>query len=99
MEQSQATRGATHQVPIDAVSPDELPRETPIKYEDTCRIIGDLYFRLNHNESTQAEQFKAVVGQLQGRIQEYVSEISRLKRELAQYEQGYEQGTEGDSPS
>jgi len=88
----------THKVPIDMVSPEDLPRETPIKYEDTCRIIGDLYFRLNHNESTQSEQFQAVVGQLQERIQAGVSEISRLKRELAEKESLHGQESEANNP-
>jgi len=76
----------TSQVPIDMVTPNELPRESPIKFDEVCRIIGELYFRVHHQESTQAEQFKAVVGQLQERIQGYIEENNRLKAELSRHE-------------
>jgi hypothetical protein len=80
----------THQVPIDAVNPDELPRRTPIKYEDLCRIIGDLYVQMHNQDSTQQEQFKAVLSQMQERMQGHIAENERLKAELARYERDRE---------
>ena len=83
----------THKIPVNAMGADELPRETPLKYDDICRVIGDLYLRLNMNDSTSKEQFEAVVGQLQSRIHGHLSEISRLKTELSKHEHRAEKDT------
>jgi len=88
----------THQVPIDAVEATDLPRETPIKYDEVCKLIGDLYFRLHHQESTQQEQFKAFAGQLQGRIQEYAAENAKLRAEIAELSRNESRG-EGETNS
>jgi hypothetical protein len=88
----------TTQVPIDAVSPDELPRQTGMKYEEVCQIVGDLYFRLHHQETTQQEQFKAVLGELHSRIQELVKENNMLKVELQRNDIGGESTSSVQNP-
>lgn len=75
-----------NQVPIGMVEPDQLPRENPIKFDEVCRIIGELYFRAHHQEATQAEQFQVIVKQLKDRINGQSEEIMRLKAELSRYE-------------
>lgn len=79
-----------HQVPIDVVDADQLPRDSGISYKEMCSVIGDIYFRMQHQEKNQAEQFQAVVNQLRTRIQELVTENSKLKAELSRNEGGAE---------
>lgn len=71
------------QIPISAVSPDQLPAETPLKYDELCRVVGALYLDAHHRESTMKEHFLSIVQNYTQKIEELTLENGQLKKALA----------------
>lgn len=73
---------STAKVPIDMVDADQLPRETALKYEELCMLVGSLYIDSNHRISTIQEQAKAIHTQLQEQIIELRKDNVKLRERL-----------------
>ena len=76
------TRTSTHGIPIDSVSLDQLPQETPLNYDEIAKLVGSLYIDANHKVKNVQEQAKSLIESLQGRISDLTEENSRLKEEI-----------------
>lgn len=81
-EQMEQIAGTTHQIPIDVVDADQLPRETALKYEELCMLVGSLYIDSNHRVRTIEEQAKAIHLQLRDQIVELRKENTKLREML-----------------
>ena len=71
-----------HGIPIDSVSLDQLPQESPLNYDEISRLVGSLYIDANHKVKNVQEQAKSLIESLRGRINDLTEENSRLKEEL-----------------
>jgi hypothetical protein len=70
------------QVPIDMIDADQLPRETALKYEELCLLVGSLYIDSHHKVSTMQEQFGAIKAQLENKLRELARENQALREQL-----------------
>ncbi len=70
------------EIPISAISPDQLPAETPLKYDAICRIIGSLYLDSIHRISTLEEHFKSIIASYAERNEQLMTENNILKSKL-----------------
>lgn len=77
-----ASRSESGRVPIDMIDADQLPRETALKYEELCLLVGSLYINSHHDISTLKEQFTAVRLQLEKKIRELAQENKMLREQL-----------------
>ena len=82
------SRTQTHQVPIDSVSLDQLPQETPLNYDEIAKLVGSLYIDANHRVKNVQGQAKSLIESLQGRVNDLTQENSRLKEELQRQNNG-----------
>jgi phage host-nuclease inhibitor protein Gam len=62
------------EIPITAISPNQLPAETPLKLDEIYRIIGSLYLDSYHKISTLEDHFKTI-------IEQYADQLNQLKQE------------------
>jgi hypothetical protein len=69
-------------VPIDMVDADQLPRETALKYEELCLLVGSLYIDSHHKVTTMQEQFGAIKAQLEHKLRELARENQALREQL-----------------
>lgn len=70
------------QIPISTMTPDQLPAETPIKWDDVCKIVGSLYLDSYHRVSTLESHFRSILEQLEQQNTELSRENGILKQEL-----------------
>jgi hypothetical protein len=75
------------QVPIEMMDADQLPRETPLKYEEVCFVVGSLYLDSHLRMKLMKEQMDGFRDVMSKRMQDLVEENMRLKQEL-QHGQG-----------
>jgi hypothetical protein len=81
--------GNAEQIPVDTVSPNEIPVNNRPKWDDICMIIGNLYLESSLQRQSQSEQIESIVAhqknQFESTLQENQQlhkEIERLSREL-----------------
>lgn len=87
---------STTAIPMQAVSPDQLPHEKGLTYDEVCRVIGSLYLDSHHQMQVREDQFQAMAEEYEKRVLQaqaereghkrevdnLVKEVSRLRREL-----------------
>jgi hypothetical protein len=67
------------EIPMEMQDSDSLQPQSGIKIEDVYKIIGYLYFELQHRTRILNEQHTTIVGQLTGKIRELQDEVRRLQ--------------------
>jgi t-SNARE complex subunit (syntaxin) len=72
----------TNQIPVEMKDVDQLPQEKAWKLDDICKMVGRLYLESHHQTEIMNEQFQSAMKHIQERLQFYVEENDRLKREL-----------------
>ncbi len=70
------------EIPITAISPDQLPAETPIKWDEICKIVGNLYLESYRRVSTMESHFQSIVSQYIDRNNSLQQENDILKKTL-----------------
>ena len=68
-------------IPVDMVSPDQLPKEKGLSYDEISRVVGSLYLDSHHRISIMQEQFSAVTGEYEAKIREMNAQIVRLQKD------------------
>jgi len=71
------------QIPVDAVDPDQLPRERGLSYDEIARIVGSLYLDSHIRIRTVETQLGSVMQQLKNTVEQLQLENVRLKREIS----------------
>ena len=81
--------GNAEQIPVDTLSPDEIPVNHRPKWNDICMIIGNLYLESELQRQSQSEQVESIVAhqknQFEATLQENAElheEVKRLSRQL-----------------
>jgi len=70
------------EIPVQAVSPDQLPAEKPIKWDDICRIVGNLYLDSYQRVSAIEDHARGIMAQYADRINDLTQENGQLKKAL-----------------
>ena len=72
------------EIPIQAISADKLNIESPIKYDDICRLVGHLYIDSYVRANSMEENFKSIVRQYTEQYEQLSNENAMLKKSLAE---------------
>lgn len=70
------------EIPIQAVSPSSLSAETPLKYDEICRLIGNLYLESYIRVSGLESHFKSLMQQYHETNMQLSQETLMLKQAL-----------------
>ena len=69
-------------VPVNAVDPDQLKPEAPLKYDFICKIIGELYLESFRRTSLVEDQAKSLVDKLNQEAEMLRKEVRDLRKKL-----------------
>lgn len=78
---------APTQIPMQAVSPDQLPREKALSYDEVATIVGSLYLDSHHQISVMNEQFQAVADEYEKQMYDMQAQIEQRDKRISDLSQ------------
>lgn len=71
---------------IDAVDAENLPPQTPWKWEEVCKLVGSLYLESHHRHSTLETHAKSITRQLDEQRRVLVRENEAMQKAMSELE-------------
>ena len=78
----------TQKINVDAVDPDKMKSETPLKYEMVCKLMGELYLESYRRTSSVEDHARGLVDRLNQEMDVLRSENRKLREQLEEAKSG-----------